>query len=418
MEPKKYALLIKLASNPEYQPTEDEKKFYDEVKSEIAAAQNPEKDMSVEEAIQKSGQELAKVVLEAVKEMKESEEEITRSALQDDPKADPRVREYTKHFNENVEKHVSEKRYNDERAAEYRKAARFVEFTKALLNKDQVALSALAEGSDELGGHLVPDEFRAELIQHLLNTDAIRQYATVIPMEGKYLEIPKLTSDVQVTWGSENQAIGTTTAKFGNLTLTPFRMNAIIYTSRELFDDSAISIMQVLRRRFVDRMADEENKVFITGNGTTQPKGIDQETFKTISAGNSVSPDHITKAYWRLPRAYRRSSRWLINSRTIAEMEIQKDDNGAYLYESLQREVPTLKGRPILVDDYVPSSKIFLGDLSHYYIGDRQQVTMEVTTEGGNTWQQHQVGMKVIERIDGEVGLTEAFVEISNTGVS
>jgi HK97 family phage major capsid protein len=237
-------------------------------------------------------------------------------------------------------------------------------------------------------------------------------------MEGKLLSIPKLTSDVKVFWGTENQAISTTTADFGELQLTPFRLNAIIYSSRELFDDSALSILEILRRRFVDRVRDEENKQFITGNGSGKPKGIDAETLRLVNAGNSLSPDHITNAYWKLGSVFRRNGRWLINSRTIAYLENKKDSNGAYLYPSLQAEVPTLKGRPILVDDYVPSTKVFYGDLSYYYIGDRQQVTMEVTTEGGNTWEKHQVGLKLIERVDGEVALTDAFVEISNTGVS
>lgn len=422
MDPKqRYQLLLLLSANPDYVgKDDDEKAAIKEIKAELKAAGDAAK--GVEADVKKEAAELTKTLVETVKELtqaalKEAKNaEPDRTKLQDDPKQSPEVKAFLKKFDEDTEAKLA--RMTKKEAKQFKRAARFGAFVQALYKKDGVALSALAEGTDELGGYLVPDEFRADLIEHMLQTDAIRNYATVIPMEGKLLEIPKLTSDVQVSWGTENNAIATTTAKFGNLQLTPFRMNAIIYTSREMFDDSAISIMEVLRRRFRDRIADEENKVFITGNGTTRPKGIDQETFTTVNAGLGLSPDHITKAYWKLPRNYRRTCRWLINSRTIAELEVAKDTTNNYLYPTLQNEVPTLKGRPILVDDYVPSTKIFLGDLSYYYIGDRQQVTMEITTEGGNTWQQHQVGLKVIERVDGEVALTQAFVEISNTGVS
>jgi len=298
------------------------------------------------------------------------------------------------------------------------KEERFAGFVKALINKDGARAKALAESTDEDGGYLVPDEFRATLVQHLLQSEAFRQFATVIPMTSKYLEMPKLTSDVKVYWGSENQTITTTTADFGQVTLTPFRLNAIIYTSRELFDDSAISITEVLRRRFVDRIRDEENKVFLTGNGTTQPKGISQETLRSLSAGSSLTPDHLTKAFYLLPEGYRPTSRWMLNSRVMAALENAKDTNGAYLYPSLQGDVKTLKGRPLFISDYVPSSKIWFGDTSYYYIGDRQQVSMEVTTEGASTWEKHQVGLKVVERVDGELALSQAMVAVTSTGVS
>jgi HK97 family phage major capsid protein len=98
-------------------------------------------------------------------------------------------------------------------------------------------------------------------------------------------------------------------------------------------------------------------------------------------------------------------------------LENSKDNNGQYLYPSLQGEVKTLKGRPILVTDYQPSSTILFGDLSYYYIGDRQQVTMDVTTEAGNTWEKYQVGLRLIERVDGELALSQAIVSITGTNI-
>lgn len=406
-------LLLKLAKDPNYQGVDEtEKALVAELKAEMG--DDSGSDEPVDAAVGAAAKEMATELVSLVKELTGAATQAAaaapnRAAVKGNPNAghtfDDEVAELTKGMSE-------------DRAKDFKKAYRFAEFAKATINKDVARVRALAEGTDADGGYLVPDEFRADLIQHMLQTDAIRNYATIIPMDGKYLEIPKLTSDVKVYWGTENKAIATTTADFGNMVLTPFRLNAIIYTSRELFDDSALSIMEVLRKRFVDRVADEENKVFINGNGTTQPKGIDQETFRSIPAGSALSPDHITRAFYKLPKAYRNTARWLINSRTMAHMENKKDSNGAYLYPSLQGDVKTLKGRPVLVEDYVASSKIFFGDLSQYYIGDRQQVTMEATTEGGGTWEKHQVGLKLIERVDGEVGLTTAFVEITSTGVN
>lgn len=402
-------LLVKLAAEPSFEgENETEKALVKELKAEMEAAKGASPDTEVSGAAKALAAELLGMVKTMVEATKAAEPVRV-------PGADPNA-EAKKSFDAEVEEKV--KGMSDAQAKEFRKKFRFAEFAKGLYKKDYARVKALAEGTDADGGYLVPDEFRATLIEHLLQSQTIRQYATVIPMEGKLLNIPKLTSDVKVYWGTENRAIATTTADFGEMTLTPFRLNAIIYTSRELFDDSAISIFDVLRRRFVARVADEETKVFINGNGTTQPKGIDQETFRSVSAASALTPDHLTKAYYLLPEAYRAQARWLINSRVMEHLENKKDSNGQYLYPSLQGEIKTLKGRPVIVTDYVASSKIFFGDLSYYYIGDRQQVTMDVTTEAGDAWEKYQVGLRLVERVDGEVALTQAFVEITNTNIN
>lgn len=397
-------LLVLLAANPDYEgKDETEKSLVKELKAEIETAKAGATPAGEHDDVKAAAKELAAELMATVKTLvtEAKKAEPARPAA-----GDPN------HVDEDVEKMSKE--------------VKMAKFVKALYRKDQTEVErltakertkALAEGVDEDGGNLVPDEFRATLIEHLLQTQSIRQYATVIPMAGKYMEIPKLTSDVKVYWGTENKTITTTTADFGNMTLTPFRLNAIIYTSRELFDDSAINIFDVLRRRFVARVADEENKKFINGTGTAEPKGIDAETFRSINAANALTPDHLTKAFYLLPEGYRNSARWLVNSRVMEHLENSKDTYGQYLYPSLQGEVKTLKGRPVLVSDYVASSKLFFGDLSYYYIGDRQQVTMDVTTEAGGAWEKYQVGLRLIERVDGEVALTQAFVEVTNTNI-
>jgi len=403
-------LLVKLAQNPDYVgENETEKALVTELKAEMKAGGEGAGNSSDSE-VKAAAKELAGQLTDLVKSL------ITQ-AKDAAPVDRPAHDDVNKGVDLDAEIAEKIKGMDEKTAKEYKRSYRFAEFVKALYNKNEARVKSLAEGTPADGGYLVPDEFRASLIEQVLAPGSIRSLATVIPMEGKLLKIPKMGGDVKVYWGTENKAIATTSADFGEVQLTPFRLNAIIYTSRELFDDSAIAIFDILRRRFADRVRDEENKVFITGNGTTQPKGIDQETFREVSAANSLTPDHLTSAYWKLPEVFRNNSSWLINSRVMEHLENKKDNNGQYLYPSLQAEVKTLKGRPVKVFDYVPSTKLFLGDLSYYYIGDRQQVTMDVTTEAGTTWEKYQVGLRVIERVDGEVALTTAFVEITNTNI-
>ena len=77
---------------------------------------------------------------------------------------------------------------------------------------------------------------------------------------------------------------------------------------------------------------------------------------------------------------------------------------------------PRILGRPYSIQDDLPDSVIFFGDLSHYLWFDREQMIIESTSTGGNTFAKHQVAVKVIERCDGKLGITEAFVKA--TGVT
>lgn len=405
-------LLVKIAQDPNFEGADEtEKALVKEIKAEMKAGEKSQP--TGDDDVKVAAKELASQIKDMVGEILKANQPVNPANR---PEAgNPNKDEKRAEFNAELEEKV--KNMPEAEAKKFRKAYRFAEYAKALYNKNEARAKALAEGVAEDGGNLVPDEFRATLVEDILQTASIRPFATVIPMSGKYLEIPKLTSDVKVYWGTENRTIATTTADFGNMTLTPFRLNAIIYSSRELFDDSAISIFEVLRRRFTARVADEETKQFLNGAGTTTPKGINAETFRSVSAANALTPDHLTKAFYKLPEGYRSTSRWIINSRVMEHLENSKDSNGQYLYPSLQSEVKTLKGRPILVTDHQPSSKLTLGDLSFYYIGDRQQVTMDVTTEAGSTWEKYQVGLRLIERVDGEVALTNAFVQITNTNI-
>lgn len=392
-------LLLKIAKNPAFAgEDETEKALVAELKAEMGEKTGDEGSDADPSEVKNAATEMVKAIKELIEKTttpKPTDKPVDRAPVRDDGLD-----------------------LSKEGVAAMTKEARFGEFVKGLFNKDFVKVKALAEGTDDQGGYLVPDQFRAELIEHLGREQAFRSLATVIPMTGKYFEAPSLAADVQVYWGTENTSISTTSADFGNFTLTPFRMNAIIYVSRELFDDSNPSIMEILKRRFTIKVGQQENKVFIAGNGSGKPTGINSATLRSVSAGNALTPDFFTRAYYLLPEDYRDQATWLINSRVMAAMENAKDTSGAYLYPTLQGTIKTLKGRPVFVNDAQPSTSVIFGDFSWYWIGDRQQMTMDVTTEAGNTWAKHQVGIKVVERVDGKTALPVAFVKITNTGIS
>ncbi len=282
-------------------------------------------------------------------------------------------------------------------------------------------VKALSEGDAASGGYLVPTEFRASLIEDIKDQPVMRNLVTVIPMSTDSLELPTLASDVKTSWGSENTAISTTTARFGTLTFTPYRLNTMLYTSRELVSDSAISVVPLITRLFTQAIARAEDTAIVLGSGSGQPKGLMQETFRGIDNANvdaNLAPN-LKALPFRLGTAYRKNARWLMNSLSLGAVAVLRDSNNQFLFkEGIEGVTPhTLAGYPVFEQNDMPLDTILFGDFSYYYLADREQMSVETTTEGAGTFEKHQIAIKVVERIDGKTALTLAIRALTNAGI-
>jgi HK97 family phage major capsid protein len=289
--------------------------------------------------------------------------------------------------------------------------------------EDLKHVKALSEGDAASGGYLVPTEFRAELVEDIKDLPVMRNLVTVIPMATDSLELPTLASDVKTSWGSENTAISTTTARFGTLTFAPYRLNTMMYTSRELVADSAIAVVPLITRLFSQAIGRAEDTAIIAGTGTGQPTGIFKSgnTYGGINNSNNASTlaSAIKKLPYKLGTAYRPRARWIMNSIALAAVANLKDSQGRFLLtDGLSAADPKqLVGYPVIEQNDMATETILFGDLSYYYLADREQMSVETTTQGAGTFEKHQVAIKVVERIDGKVAVNNAFKTITNAGV-
>ena len=144
-----------------------------------------------------------------------------------------------------------------------------VGFFQAILQNNTTVLKALSEGTPADGGYLFPDEFRAEIVRDLVEQKyRMRNEVTVLPMKRDVMTIPTLASRPQVTWTDENAPKSTTTAHFGQETLTVKKMAAILYVSDELVEDSTeIDIVKFIITLFSESIGIEEDRVVWRGNG-------------------------------------------------------------------------------------------------------------------------------------------------------
>jgi HK97 family phage major capsid protein len=99
----------------------------------------------------------------------------------------------------------------------------------------------------------------------------------------------------------------------------------------------------------------------------------------------------------------------------IRLLRLVKDSQNRYIWEpSVQVGQPDrVYGKPIYEQNDLAQSELYAGDWSYYIIGDRQQIVVETTREGGDAWRRNATEIKAVERVDGECVLTSAFGKLT-----
>lgn len=294
---------------------------------------------------------------------------------------------------------------------EYKKS-----FWLAMRNKKNPyeAVNALQIGTDSEGGYLVPDEYESTLIEKLHDENIIRQYATVIKSSNGDKKIPVVAGYGEATWTDEEAAYTESDDSFGVITLGAHKLTSIIKVSEELLNDSAFDLEQYISKEFVRRMAAAEENAFINGTGTGRPTGILQtaETGKTTAAAAAITADEVIDLYHSLRSPYRKNAVFIANDSTVKAIRQLKDSNGMYLWQpGLKEGQPdTIIGNRIISSAYMPEigagkKPILFGDISYYWIADRQGRTFQRLNELYAAT--GQVGFRTFQRVDGKLTLAE-----------
>lgn len=294
---------------------------------------------------------------------------------------------------------------------EYKKS-----FWLAMRNKKNPyeAVNALQIGTDSEGGYLVPDEYESTLIEKLHDENIIRQYATVIKSSNGDKKIPVVAGYGEATWTDEEAAYTESDDSFGVITLGAHKLTSIIKVSEELLNDSVFDLEQYISKEFVRRMAAAEENAFINGTGTGRPTGILQtaETGKTTAAAAAITADEVIDLYHSLRPPYRKNAVFIANDSTVKAIRQLKDSNGMYLWQpGLKEGQPdTLIGNRIISSAYMPEigagkKPILFGDISYYWIADRQGRTFQRLNELYAAT--GQVGFRTFQRVDGKLTLAE-----------
>jgi len=274
-------------------------------------------------------------------------------------------------------------------------------------------------GSDPDGGYLAPDEFERQIIQGLEELNVFRTLARVIRTSSGDRKIPIASQGITASWVEEGQAIPETDAKFSQITLSAYKLAALVKASVELLNDSAFDIQAYLAADFARAFAQQEEDAFINGDGVGKPTGIlaDAPVGVTANSPTALTADELIGLVYSLKAPYRSRSVYLMNDATVGAIRKLKDANGQYLWQpALTAGTPDMIiGRPLYTSAFMPviapdAVTVLFGDLSYYWIADRttrnfQRLNELFATTG-------LVGFIGYQRVDGKLILPEAVKTI------
>lgn len=273
------------------------------------------------------------------------------------------------------------------------------------------------------GGNLVPVVLHNVLIPLIEDMSVIRPNATVVDMSNiKTLDIPTIAGKPMVSIAGEGLAKASSSMQFGKVTLAVETLAAIVPITNQLIDFASFDVVRIVSQALAESIAKKEDQLFMTGTGTSQPKGIDAYTFaKTIDAGGLLSWTHLNQAYFGVGQYFRNRGYWIMGSEEMTYLANQKDSQNRPIFDVagvfLQEGLPSIKGRPVLENNNI-GGKIFFGDLKSYWIGASRNIRIDLADQaviaGQSLWERNMVAIRAEEYIDGRLGDTRAFAEINN----
>lgn len=285
----------------------------------------------------------------------------------------------------------------------------------------------------DAGGALIPEEFRAEVLQQALETSVVRPRAQVIPMNSQTLAIPTVDETTHVGsvyggivayWTEEAANATESQASFGQIKLEPKKLVIYCEAPNELVAD-APAFGAWLDRNLPGATAFYEDMAFLTGNGTGQPLGVlnaSGAVVVTRTTTNKLLFQDVVNLYARMLPQSINTAVWLVAPDAVPSLLSMVVPTGGttdfvgppvwLLGQSIAgAPMGTILGRPVIITEKTAAWKtkgdLMFVDFNQYGIGDRQ--TMALTSSPHYKFQSQKTAYALTERVDGRPLINSAL---------
>jgi HK97 family phage major capsid protein len=256
-----------------------------------------------------------------------------------------------------------------------------------------IEAKSMSIGSSPDGGYLVPAEIETEIGRRLTAASPIRAIAAVRQVSSAVYNKPFATTSAVTGWVGETAGRPETLAPtLAQLQFPAMELYAMPSATQALLDDAAVNLEQWIADEVQYAFAEQESTAFVTGDGTSKPKGFLSYTNVADAAwtwGNvgyiatgvaggfpAANPsDKLIDAIYALKSGYRQNAVWITNRATQSAIRKFKDANGDYLWQPAAAAdgKATLMNFPVVESEDMPdiaagSFALTFGDFGRGYL--------------------------------------------------
>lgn len=317
----------------------------------------------------------------------------------------------------------------------------FGDFAKVCLRSkgDERLVRTLVETEPSAGGHLVPPEYFAELLDFSMESEIIRPRCKNYTMSSNEKWIPgikasdrdgagmPITGTVKENWAtpggdgdefpSEGVTIPTGDPIIRLIQLKAKRLHLMVEVSNELIEDSKMSIEMIVGDEFKKALSFYIDYRALQGTGAGQPQGMlncNALYSYNRAVASQIAWADIIGMWGRLAPGSHDNAIWVASQSTIPQLYAvtQATSNwGMWHPLSNAKTLQYLLGRPLYITEKLPSlgvkGDLMLLDPQFYSMGFRSEGYLEADPYG--KFDQNLTRFRMIIRMDGQPTIDDSF---------
>lgn len=212
-------------------------------------------------------------------------------------------------------------------------------------------------------GTVIPTTIMQRIVEKLESTGMILPLVTHTSYQGG-LSIPTSAVKPVATWVLEGAGSDKQKKTTGSVTFTYFKLRCAVSMSLEVSVVSLGFFETAFIANVVEAMTKALEQAIISGNGTTQPKGILTETVVAgqnvdVAAAGKLAYSTLIDAEAALPMAYENGAVWFMTKKTfmgfMGMVDDQKQPIARVNYGIGSTPERILLGRRVILNDYMSS---------------------------------------------------------------
>ena len=307
--------------------------------------------------------------------------------------------------------------------------------SKQWCDQNGIQTKALSEGTNYLGGYLVPPEFSTDIIDLRETYGVARQVARVVPMSSDTLTIPRRTGGLTAYFVGEASTITDSNKTWDQVNLVAKKLAALTLWSSELNEDAMISIGDDLAGEIAYAFSQKEDECYFNGDGTSTYGGITGVRSKLrnvdstianikglqVATGNAYSEIVLGDFHGvmgRLPLYARNGAVWIMSATFFDTVphKLQVAAGGNTVVDIANGGVQRFLGYPVVLSQVMPTNEAnsqicaLLGNFRFgSTFGDRRLLSLALSSE--YKFAEDQLAIRGTERFDinvHDVGSTSA----------